>query len=144
MARTKITAYVTPDILETLKRVAAVDDRSISDIIEDALARRFSDFRREAEHAALMAKLDQVTRRLGVIEKGQETHFELTAQTARFTLSVAPEIQEADRVSLNARGAERFRNILAAIVARLSSGHSAWRETLAAQQTGARAQVAAE
>ena len=28
MARTKITVYVTPDIAETLKRVAAIDDRS--------------------------------------------------------------------------------------------------------------------
>jgi hypothetical protein len=141
MARTKVTAYVTPDIADTLKRVAATDDRSVSDIIEDAVARRFADFGREAEHAALMAKLEQLTRRLGAIEKGQETHFELTAQAARFAMSVAPEIPEADRVALNARGADRFRNILSAIVARLSSGRSTWRDTLAAQQSPAPTQT---
>jgi len=137
MARTKITAYVTPDIADILKRVAAVDDRSLSDIIEDSLARRFADAGGEAEHAALMAKLERLARRLGVIEQGQETHFELTAQAARFAMSIAPEIPEADRPALNARGADRFRNILSAIVARLAAGRSTWRETLAAGQQSA-------
>lgn len=132
MARTKITAYVTPDIAETLKRVAAIDDRSVSDIIEDAVARRFASSGREAEHAALMAKLDQISRRIGVLEKGQETHFELSAQAARFTMSLAPEIADRDRAALSARGADRFRNLFAAIIAKLASGRSAWRDALAA------------
>ena len=130
MARTKITAYVTTEIAETLKRVAAIDDRSISDVIEDAIARRFADAGRQAEHAALMAKLDNVGRRLGVLEKGQETHFELSAQVARFSMSLAPDIPEADRASLNARGADRFRNLMSAIVGKLASGRSAWRDAL--------------
>lgn len=134
MARAKITAYVTPDIAETLKRVAAVDNRSVSDIIEDALAQRFAGCGHDAEHAAVMAKLDNVARRLGVLEKGQETHFELSAQAARFAMSVAPETPEADRGSLNARGADRFRNVLAAVVARLASGRTTWREALSAAQ----------
>lgn len=134
MSRAKITAYVTPDIADALRRVAAIEDRSVSDIVEDAVARRFTDAGREAEHAALMAKLEGLARRLGVIEKGQETHFELTAQTARFALSVSPEIPEADRAFMNARGSERFRNIIASIVSRLSGGRSAWRDALAAMQ----------
>ena len=56
MARTKITVYVTPDIAETLKRVAAIDDRSMSDIIEDAIMRRLGNAGRDVEHAALMAR----------------------------------------------------------------------------------------
>jgi hypothetical protein len=122
MARTKITAYVTPEIADTLKRVAAIEDRSFSDIIEDAIVRRLNATGGDAEHAALMARLDQVQRRLGVIEKGQQTHFELSAQTSRFLLSVAPEIAEADRPALAARGADRFRNIMALAVSRLASG----------------------
>lgn len=143
MARTKITAYVTPDLADTVRRVAAIDDRSVSDIIEDSLARRFADAGREAEHAALMAKLDQLQRRLRVIEMGQETHFELTAQATRFAMSLAPDIAEVDRLALDARGAARLRNLLAAIIGRLSSGHSIWREALAAQ-SGAATRTAAE
>lgn len=130
MARTKITVYVTPDMADALKRLAAADDRSMSDIIEDAITRRLSDMGREVEHAAVMAKFEQVLRRLGVIEKGVESHFELSAHTARFSMSVAPEIPETQLVAVNARGAERFRSILAAITARLTSGRSFWRETL--------------
>ena len=92
MARTQITVYVTPDIAETLKRVSAIDDRSMSDIIEDAIVRRLGNTGRDVEHAALMARMDQFGRQLRQISQVQDTHFELTAQAARFSLSVAPEI----------------------------------------------------
>ena len=131
MVRAKITAYVTQDIAETLKRLALIEGRSQSDLVEDAIARRFSQAGQEVEHAALMTRLETIVRRLGVLEKGQETHFELTAQAARFAFSIAPEIPEADRAALTARGGERFRNILASIVNRLSGGRSTWREALA-------------
>lgn len=132
MSRAKITAYITPDLADALKRVAAIKDRSVSDIIEDAIASSFSQAGRDAEHAALMARLEGITRRLGVIEKGQETHFELSAHAARFAMSMAPDIPDADKATLNARGAERFRNVIGAIVSRLSSGRSVWREHFAA------------
>jgi uncharacterized protein (DUF1778 family) len=136
MARAKITAYVTPDLADALKRVAAIKHRSISDIVEDAIAAAFANTGREVEHAALMARLEAVSRRIGVLEKGQETHFELTAHFARFAMSMAPDIPEADRPTLNARGAERFRNVIASIISRLSGGKSVWRESfLAASET---------
>ncbi len=131
MARTKITVYVTPDIADTLKRLAAIDDRSLSDIIEDAIVRRLSNAGHEAEHAALMALLGQMTRQLNRIEYAQETHVELSAQIARFGLSVAPEIPEADLPTLEARGSDRLRNILSIVIARLAAGRSVSRETLA-------------
>lgn len=134
MARAKITAYVTPDLADTLQRVAAIQDRSVSDIVEDAIARRFAQASREAEHAALMARLEQIVRRLGVIETAQETHFELTAHAARFTFAIAPDVPEADRAALNARGAARFGNIIDTIVHRLAGGRSTCRDTLASLQ----------
>ncbi len=130
MARTKITVYVTPDIAETLKRVAAIDDRSMSDIIEDAIMRRLGNAGRDVEHAALMARMDQFGRQLRQISQVQDTHFELTAQAARFSLSVAPEIPEADLPRLEARGSDRLRNILSIVIARLAAGRSVCRETL--------------
>ena len=117
MVRAKITAYVPPDLADALKRVAAITDRSVSDIVEDAIARTLMGGSRDAEHAALMAKLNAMQRRLGIIERSQETLFELTAHAARFSMSVAPDMPEADRANANARGAERFRGIIAAIVA---------------------------
>ena len=136
MARTKITAYVTPDVADAIKRLAAITDRSMSDIIEDAISRRLSDTGREAEHAALVAKLDHLARRLARMEAAQETHFELSAQSARFAMSVAPDIPEGDRQALNARGGERLRNLLALIVTRLAAGRSTWREAIANSPAG--------
>jgi predicted transcriptional regulator len=130
MVRTKITARIPPDLADSLRRIAALKDRSVSDIVEDAIIRAFTD-RGDAEHAALMVKLDGISRRLGAIEKGQETHFELSAHTARFTMSVAPEIPDADKPALNARGSARFQNVLASVVTRLAGGKSIWREHFA-------------
>lgn len=128
MVRQKITAYVPPDLADALKRVAAVKDRSVSDVVEDAVTRALTGVARDAEHAALMAKLDAIARRLGVIERAQETLFEFTAHAARFSMSVTPDIADADRANANARGAERFRGLLNAIIGRLRAGKSVWRE----------------
>ena len=142
MARCKITAYVTPDIAETLKRVATIDDRSVSDVIEDAIIRRLMDTGRDAEQAAIIASLNQVSRRLASIERNLETQFELSAQSARFMLSIAPEIPEADRASWSARGRSRLEKMISAVIARLASGRSTLQaaynppERDAAQQPG--------
>lgn len=144
MARTKITAYVTPDIAETIKRLAAIDDRSMSDIIEDSILRRLSSAGREAEHAALMARLDQFGRALRRIELGQDTHFELDAQVSRFLLSGAPEIPEADLPALESRGNERLRNILSIVIARLAVDRSVCRETLGRIAASAGGQVSTQ
>lgn len=128
MARAKVTAYVPPDLADAIKRVAAVEDVSVSDLVEDAIAKFLHTARSEAEHAALMAKLDNVQRRLSVIERSQETLFELTAHSARFSMSMAPDVQPAERPHINARGAERFANVIEAIIKRLSTGKSVWKE----------------
>ncbi len=133
--RDKITAYIPPDLADSLRRVAAIRDRSISDIVEDAIARSFMNAGREAEHAALMAKLDRVQRRLGVIERSQETLFELCAHGLRFEMSMAPDISETDRPVLNARGAERFSQVVHAIIDRLGAGRGVWRSRFAAELT---------
>ena len=135
MVRTKITARIPPDLADSLRRIAALKDRSVSDVIEDAIIRAFSD-RSEAEHAALTVKLDSIVRRLGSIEKSQETLVERAAHTARFAMSVAPDIPDMDRAALNARGSARFQNVIAAIAARLSSGKSVWKEQFAEPAPG--------
>jgi len=131
--REKITTYIPTDMADTLKRLAAVKGRSVSDIVEDAIAKAFSNAGRDVEHAALMAKLDVIHRALGVVEKGQETHFELTAHAARFTMSVTSEISENEKAVFNARGAERFRSVIDAIVNRLGRGRSVWRDHFAGE-----------
>jgi uncharacterized protein (DUF1778 family) len=128
MTRAKITAYVTEDLADAVKRVAAVKDKSISDVIVDALTQSFVNTSREGEQAVLLERLERITRRLGVIEKGVETHFELTAHATRFVMCMAPDIPELDRSIFNARGSERFRRVLSLIVSRLTAGVSVWRD----------------
>ena len=136
MARTKITAYVTPDIADTLQRVAIIEDRSQSDLVEDAIVRRFAGAVREAEHAALMARLDGLMRRLSSLESAQERQFEFLAQSVRFFLSMAPGIPAEDHATLSARGAERLHNLLSVVTSRLGSGRSVLRETGIEQAIG--------
>jgi hypothetical protein len=144
MVRTKITARIPPELADAVRRFSAMKDRSVSDVVEEAIIRSFAE-RSQTEHAALVVMLDQLSRRLGVIEKSQESLFELTAHAARFTMSVAPEIADADRAMLNARGSSRFQNVMAAIAIRLSGGKSVWKEHFVEAASGpASVGVAAE
>ncbi len=140
MSRAKITAYINQDLVAAMRRLAVQQDRSSSDVLEDAVHRFFDATRREGEHHALMARLDRIMARLALIEHGQETLFELTAHTTRFVMSVSPDIPEMDKADVNARGSERFRNVIAAMVAKLRTGRSILRD----QFDPAMQQVAAE
>lgn len=124
MSRSKITAYVTPDIAETLKRVAAIEDRSVSDIVEGAITHKLMAADRGAEQAAIIASLNQIARRLTAVERNLETTFELNAQATRFLLSVTPEIPEADRTGWSVRGRDRLNNMLSVVIAKLAAGRS--------------------
>ena len=128
MPRAKITAYVNQDLVAAMRRLAVHQGRSSSDVLEDAVHRFFDATRREGEHHALMARLDRIMARLALIEHGQETLFELTAHTTRFVMSVSPDIPEMDKADVNARGSERFRNVIAAMVAKLRTGRSILRD----------------
>lgn len=129
MSRCKITAYVTPDIAETLKRVAVIESRSVSDIVEDAIVSKLMATDRGAQQAAIIASLGQVTRRLTAVERNLETQFELSAQSTRFLLSVTPEIPEADRTSWSVRGRDRLNNMLSVVIAKLAGGRSTLQDT---------------
>ncbi|MFT3722135.1 MAG: hypothetical protein QM773_01010 [Hyphomonadaceae bacterium] len=128
MSRVKVTTYVTPEFVDAIRRVAAVKDRSTSDVFRDAIERYFATARPEAEHHALMAKLENMAERLGGVEKSIEALFELTCHATRFTMSLAPEIPDPDKAAFSARGRQRFRNLITAIVSRLQAGRSAWRD----------------
>lgn len=128
MSRAKITAYINHDLVDAMRRLAVQQDRSASDVLEDAVHRFFDRARQEGEHHALMARLDRVMSRLGVLEHGQETLFELTAHTARFVMSVAPDVPELDKAAINTRGSERFQNVIAAMIAKLRAGRSVLRD----------------
>jgi hypothetical protein len=43
-------------------------------------------------------------------------------------MSVSPDIPEMDKADVNARGSERFRNVIAAMVAKLRTGRSILRD----------------
>jgi uncharacterized protein (DUF1778 family) len=128
-ARAKITARLTPELAAGLRRVAALEGRSVSDLIEDAVGRAFANASGDTEQAAIIARIDALARRQDAQDRSLETLFELTAFATRFAMSVAPAINPEDRAALDARGAERFANVASAIVARLAKGRSVWRDT---------------
>ena len=72
MARCKITAYVRHDLADMLKRLAAIDDRSMSDIVADAIRRRLDNAERATGPAAILASLGEISHRLAAIEQALE------------------------------------------------------------------------
>ena len=80
MAREKVTAYMTPDLAEALRRVARLQDQSVSDIVQGAIATLLKGGSTDVERATVLIRLDQISRRLAILQSSQATLLELIAR----------------------------------------------------------------
>jgi hypothetical protein len=131
MRRKPLSVTVPEAILEGVRRTSDVQGRKVSDIVEDALSLYLRHTDPDLGHGAVLSALDRIHSRLTRLERAQETHFELTAHAARFSMGLAPDIPEYDEPALRSRGARRLSEVMTAIITRLSGGRSLWRSTLA-------------
>lgn len=143
MRRRPLSVTVPEAILEGVRRTSDIQGRKASDIVEDALSLYLRHTDPDLGHGAVLASLDRIHTRLTRLERAQETHFELTAHAARFTMGLAPDIPAYDEPALRSRGARRLSEVMTAIITRLSGGRSLWRSTLAPELLAQRPTAAA-
>jgi hypothetical protein len=127
MARTQLTAYVPADLADAVKRVAAADDRSISDIIEDALIQRLLVQGLASEQAAIMAKLQHLDRRLAAMWRIQEALHEFFVQQ-EFVSMRQEELSSGsiDPAEASRLARERLRERLLHQMGKITEGRSVW------------------
>jgi hypothetical protein len=120
--KTKISAYLDPEVMTMLADYAARRDQSQSMIAEAAIAAFLSPDAGERREAAIGKRLDQLDRRMMRLERDVGIAVETLAVFVRFWLATTPALPEPAAQAARAKAAERYEAFITALGRRLAKG----------------------
>jgi len=126
--RDRLNIYLPPELHERLSELSVRKRISKSALIETAITTFLSPDSSDQFEAALVRRLDRLTRQSQRLERNLTISFEMLALFIRFYLKVAPQIPTEASGAVQAIGAERFNSFLDSLTQRLQGSHSFLRE----------------
>lgn len=120
----RIHPYVCEENYVRLRAMAALPGRNESEVVDCALAAFFSHEIDDRRDAALIRRLDRMTRQSEVLKRNQIVSAEAFALFMRYFLTVIPPVPDADKAAAQAQGAGRFEKYLESLQAVLANGES--------------------
>ena len=120
--KTKLSAYLDPDVMAMLVDYAARRDQPQSMIAEAAIASFLSPDAAERREAVLAKRLDQLDRRMTRLERDVSIAIESLAVFIRFWLATTPALPEPAAQAARAQASERYEAFVAALGRRLAKG----------------------
>jgi predicted transcriptional regulator len=120
--KTKISAYLDPEVMAMLADYAARRDQSQSMIAEAAIASFLSPDDAERREAVVAKRLDQLDRRINRLERDMGIAVETLAVFVRFWLMTTPALPEPAAEAARAKTAERYEAFITALGRRLAKG----------------------
>ena len=120
--KTKISAYLDPDIMTILADYAARRNQPQSMIAEAAIASFLSPDAAERREAAIGKRLDQLDRRMMRLERDVGIAVETLAVFVRFWLTTTPALPEPAAQAARAKAGERYESFVTALGRRLAKG----------------------
>lgn len=120
--KTKISAYLDPDVMTMLADYAARRNQPQSMIAEAAIASFLSPDAAERREAAIGKRLDQLDRRMMRLERDVGIAVETLAVFVRFWLTTTPALPEPAAQATRAKASERYEAFIAALGRRLAKG----------------------
>lgn len=120
--KTKISAYLDPEVMTMLADYAARRDQSQSMIAEAAIASFLSPDAAERREAALTKRLDQLDRRMMRLERDVGITVETLAVFVRFWLTTTPALPEPAAQAARAKAGGRYESFITALGRRLAKG----------------------
>jgi hypothetical protein len=118
----RLSAYLDPDVMNTLADYAARRDVSLSLIAEAAIASFLSPDAEDRKQAVIARRLDQLDRRVQRVERDVGIAIETLALFVRFWLSSTPALPESAQAEARAKGLQRYDRFVDALGRRLSKG----------------------
>lgn len=118
----RIHPYLKPEVFARLQAAKLKPGRSESDIVNQALAAFFSHEHDDKRDAALIRRLDRVSRQIEGLERKQIIATEAFALFVRYFLTVIPQVAEADKKAAQAEGHARFETYLKSLQSILADG----------------------
>ena len=120
--KTKISAYLDPEVMTMLADYAARRDQSQSMIAEAAIASFLSPDAGERREAAIGKRLDQLDRRVMRLERDVGIAVETLAVFVRFWLTTTPALPEPAAQAARVKAGERYESFITALGRRLAQG----------------------
>ena len=120
--KTKLSAYLDPDVMAMLADYAARRDQPQSMIAEAAIASFLSPDVAERREAVLAKRLDQLDRRMTRLERDVGIAIETLAVFIRFWLVTTPALPEPAAQAARAQASDRYETFVAALGRRLAKG----------------------
>jgi predicted transcriptional regulator len=114
--------FLAHDLSLALNAAARRMKRSKSEIAQAAIASYLSPDGNEATEAALVRRLDRISRTLERLERDVTISNEATALFVKAWLTATPSLGAGDQKAQTAKGQERYAGFLAALSRRLASG----------------------
>jgi hypothetical protein len=128
MTKVRLSVYLDPEIMAQVAELAGRKNQSRSLIAEAAIASFLTPDDADRREAALVRRLDLLTRQGERLERDLLIATEAIALFIRFWLTVTPPLPESAQLAAQAKGRERFELFLETLGRRLAKGHSLLRE----------------
>ena len=121
----RIWAYIDTDNDVRLTALAKKPGLNASQIVNDALTAFFAHEHEVKRDAALIRRLDRMTRQTEVLTRNQIISAEAFALFVRYFLTVIPPVPEKDKQAAGAQGAVRFERFIESLQTVLADGDRA-------------------
>ncbi|UFW46443.1 MULTISPECIES: hypothetical protein [Bradyrhizobium] len=118
----KLSAYVSESVAERLELAAKRPGTNKSSIVDAALDRFLNPERDSSGDAALIRRLDRMSRQLDRADRDLSVMAETIALFIRYYLTITPPLPSQDQDAARALGRERFEMFVAQVGKRVASG----------------------
>jgi len=137
MNKVRLSVYLDPEMMAQLIELTRRKKQSKSLIAEAAIASFLTPDDSDRHEAALVRRLDLLTRQGERLERDLSIAVEALALFIKFWLTVTPPLPESAQAAAQAKGRERFEFFLQTLGRRLARGQSLLREVSSDRVNGA-------
>ncbi len=128
MKKERLNVYFDPSLSGELEALAARRKVSKSQIVEAALAAFLSPDGADQREAAIVRRLDRLTRAVERLERDQSIGNEAVALFVKFWLTTTPPLPDEMREAAQVSGKERYGGFLETLGRRLAKGRTLTKE----------------
>jgi hypothetical protein len=129
--KSRLSVYLEPAVMRRLAELAERKKKSMSLVAETAIISLLTPDEDDRREAAVVRRLDRLTRQVERLERDLVVSVEATALFIRYWLMVTPSVPNDFQAIAQAKGRERFASFLQMLGQRLASGQRAFQEIAA-------------
>jgi hypothetical protein len=126
--KSRLSVYLDPALMTQLAELAARKKTSMSLVAETAIISLLTPDEADRREAAVVRRLDRLTRQVERLERDLAISVEATALFIRYWLTVTPSVPNDFQAVAQAKGRERFASFLQMLGQRLATGRRVFQE----------------